>query len=77
LAALSLIWGYHWVVMKECLRFISPADFAAWRTVSGALGLFALLLLQGKTLRPREMRYTLAILSFHGFLQARRGVPAR
>ena len=61
LAALSLIWGYNWVVMKVCLKVVAPADFAALRTAIGALGLFLVLILQRKTLRPRELPWTLAI----------------
>ena len=61
LAALSLIWGYNWVVMKVCLKVVDPADFAALRTAIGALGLFLVLILQRKTLRPRELPWTLAI----------------
>ena len=33
---LCLIWGYNWVVMKNALRFSSPFDFAALRTILGA-----------------------------------------
>lgn len=45
LAALSLIWGYNWVVMKVALRDAPPFEFAALRTLGGgcALALGALL----------------------------------
>ncbi len=44
LVVLCLIWGYTWVAMKEALRFADPFDFAAIRTVSGALLIFAAML---------------------------------
>ena len=34
---LCLIWGYNWVVMKNALHFSGPYDFAALRTILGAL----------------------------------------
>jgi drug/metabolite transporter (DMT)-like permease len=52
-AALSLLWGYTWVAMKEALRFADPFDFAAIRTVAGALLLFAAMLWSGRTPRLR------------------------
>ena len=42
LAALVLIWGYSWVVMKIALRHAHPFDFAAIRVGLGAALLFAL-----------------------------------
>ena len=39
LVVLSLIWGYNWVVMKQVLRYADPFDFAALRTLFGALAL--------------------------------------
>lgn len=52
LVALSLIWGYNWVIMKEAMRYSGPFDFAALRTVFGAFALFAVLVLLRKPLRP-------------------------
>jgi len=46
LATLALIWGYNWVVMKQVLQYADPFDFAALRTLFGALALFCLLLLR-------------------------------
>ena len=48
---LSLIWGYNWVVMKKVMRYADPFDFSALRTLFGALALFAVLALRGKSLR--------------------------
>lgn len=51
--ALSFIWGYNWVVMKECLQYAGPYDFAALRTGIGSLSMFALLILMRRPLRPQ------------------------
>lgn len=52
LIVLSLIWGYNWVMMKEALRFAAPFDFAALRTLPGALSLFAAMIWMKKPLAP-------------------------
>jgi len=41
---LTFIWGYNWVVMKSALEFAGAFQFAALRTVIGAICLFALIL---------------------------------
>jgi drug/metabolite transporter (DMT)-like permease len=61
LAALSLIWGYNWVVMKIGLRSAEPFTFAALRTFLGAVTLFALLPAFGRPLRPTAPVLTLFI----------------
>jgi drug/metabolite transporter (DMT)-like permease len=58
---LSGIWGYNWVVMKECLRYATPFDFAALRTLIGSVSLFAILLLQRKSLLPKEILMTMLL----------------
>ncbi len=58
---LSGIWGYNWVVMKECLQYASPFDFAALRTFIGAVSLFTILLLQRKSLIPKEIFMTILL----------------
>jgi drug/metabolite transporter (DMT)-like permease len=63
IVALSCIWGYNWVVMKECLRYSDAFDFAALRTAIGALSLFALQLWKGGTLHPKAFWMT-ALLGF-------------
>ncbi len=45
LIALSLIWGYNYVVMKEVLAYVDPFDFSALRMVLGAVVLFAVMVL--------------------------------
>jgi drug/metabolite transporter (DMT)-like permease len=63
IAALSFIWGYNWVVMKECLQYADAYDFAALRTGIGAVSLFALLLWKRRPLRPKAFWMT-ALLGF-------------
>ncbi|PKN60206.1 MAG: EamA family transporter [Deltaproteobacteria bacterium HGW-Deltaproteobacteria-11] len=63
IAALSCIWGYNWVVMKECLKYADAYDFAALRTGIGAVSLFALLLWKRRPLRPKAFWMT-ALLGF-------------
>lgn len=52
---LTLIWGYNWVVMKNALQFAGAFQFAALRTVIGAICLFALVLLLRKPLKIKEL----------------------
>lgn len=61
LVAMSLVWGYNWVVMKKVLQYVGAFDFAAMRTVFGALVLFAVLLWLKKPLRPVAFRRTLLL----------------
>ncbi|MGA7747618.1 MAG: EamA family transporter [Candidatus Aquilonibacter sp.] len=53
LAALSLIWGYNWVVMKIAVHNASPFTFAAWRTLGGGIALVVTALVLRKPLRPQ------------------------
>ena len=50
LAAMILIWGYSWVVMKIGLLHAHPFDFAALRVAIGCVLLFALVRLRGRPL---------------------------
>ncbi len=59
LGALSLIWGYNWVVMKEALRFSGPFAFAGLRCLLGAAALLPILLWWRKPLQPESWRGTL------------------
>jgi drug/metabolite transporter (DMT)-like permease len=61
IAALSFIWGYNWVVMKECLLYADAFDFAALRTSIGAVSLFALLLWKRRPLRPKAFWMTILL----------------
>lgn len=69
LALLTAIWGYNWVVMKSALAFAGAFQFAALRTVIGALCLFAVVICLRKPLSIREMPTVilLGILQTSGF----------
>jgi len=66
---LCLIWGYNWVVMKNALHFSSPFDFAALRTILGAVCLFIVMLILKKPFKIREIPslIVLGILQTAGF----------
>ena len=53
LAALALVWGYNWVVMKVGVRYSDPFTFSALRNFLGAVALFVLVALRGGPLRPK------------------------
>lgn len=55
LAALALLWGYNWVVMKIALRYAPPFDFAALRLLLGAAVLFVVMAALRKSLRPQRL----------------------
>ncbi len=70
LALLSLIWGYNWVMMKIALRDAGAVDFAALRTLLGALSLFVVLLWLRRPLRPVQAGtvFLLGLLQTTGFI---------
>jgi drug/metabolite transporter (DMT)-like permease len=55
LAALALIWGYNWVVMKVGVRDAPPFTFAAIRALGGAVVLLLVGLVQRRPLRPAHL----------------------
>ncbi|WP_270495116.1 DMT family transporter [Citrobacter gillenii] len=61
LVALTLIWSYSWIAMKQVSLYIGSFDFTALRCTFGALVLFIVLILRGRGMRPTPFRYTLAI----------------
>lgn len=61
LLMLWLVWGYTWVVLKEGMRYADPFDYAALRTVPGALVLFAILLIRRRPLTLRAPGKTLVL----------------
>ncbi|QMA47206.1 DMT family transporter [Citrobacter freundii] len=61
LVALTLIWSYSWIAMKQVTLYIGSFDFTALRCTFGALVLFIVLILRGRGMRPTPFRYTLAI----------------
>lgn len=69
LTLLTIIWGYNWVVMKSALAYSGAFEFAALRTVIGALCLFAVVIYMRKPLRVKEMPtlILLGIMQTSGF----------
>ena len=69
LTLLTIIWGYNWVVMKSALEYSGAFEFAALRTVIGALCLFAVVIYMRKPLRVKEMPtlILLGIMQTSGF----------
>ncbi|MGL5700215.1 MAG: DMT family transporter [Kluyvera sp.] len=61
LFALTIIWSYSWIAMKQVTLYIGAFDFTALRCIAGALLLFIVLLLRGRGMRPTPLGYTLAI----------------
>ncbi|HPC01409.1 MAG TPA: DMT family transporter [Syntrophales bacterium] len=59
--ALSVIWGYNWLVMKECLRFCPPLTLAALRTMIGSISLFIFIMVRRQSLRPEALLPTLLL----------------
>ncbi len=55
LMLLTIIWGYNWVVMKSALIYSGAFEFAALRTVIGAICLFAIVIYMRKPLHVKEM----------------------
>jgi drug/metabolite transporter (DMT)-like permease len=69
LMLLTVIWGYNWVVMKSALEYAGAFEFAALRTVIGALCLFSVVIYMRKPLRVKEMPtlILLGIMQTSGF----------
>jgi drug/metabolite transporter (DMT)-like permease len=61
LAALTLIWGYTWIVVKQGLGYAPPFAFAAHRSAGAGIALFLALKLSGRPLRLAAPGMTLAI----------------
>ena len=66
LVLLAVIWGYNWVLMKVAVRYAPPFDFAAMRVFYGALSLFVVLWLQGRSMKLQRGAGTLG----YGLLQS-------
>ncbi len=61
LAAMILIWGYSWVVMKMALAHAHPFDFASLRVGIGAALLFAVVRLRGRSLALPSYRMAIVL----------------
>lgn len=57
LIALSIIWGYSWIVMKVALRHAGVFDFSLLRVALGGLCLFIVLLFSGRPVLPPRGRW--------------------
>ena len=70
LGALTVIWGYNWVVMKFALANSPALTFSALRTVLSALALFAVLLVLRRPLKPMRAKaiVSLGALQTMGFV---------
>lgn len=51
LAAMALLWGYNWVIMKNVLAYVGPFDFSALKVVFGAVTLFLVLAVTRRPMR--------------------------
>ncbi|EQD73012.1 integral membrane protein DUF6, partial [mine drainage metagenome] len=61
LAALTLIWSYNWIVMKQALAYSGPFTFSAVRYAGGTAVLFLLLRARRESLAPPPFWPTLGI----------------
>ena len=61
LAAMVLIWGYSWVVMKIALRHAHPFDFAALRVAIGCALLFAIVKVRRRPLLLETWRMAILL----------------
>ncbi len=72
LAAVILLWGLNWPVMKIGLESIPPFWFALARLTMGAATLFPILWLTGRLALPRRgdlpVLFSVALLQMAGFL---------
>jgi drug/metabolite transporter (DMT)-like permease len=52
LAVLSLVWGVHWVVVKQALQYFPPLTYGALRLVTGLVTMVAIVGATGRLRRP-------------------------
>jgi drug/metabolite transporter (DMT)-like permease len=72
LALLALVWGVHWVVVKQGLEYVPPLTYGALRLVGGLLTIVAILGVQRRIRRPP--REDLPIVFSVSLLQIAAGV---
>ena len=72
LALLALVWGVHWVVVKQGLTYMPPLTYGAFRMLGGLLTIVAILGLQGRIRRPP--RHDLPIVFSVSLFQVATGV---
>ncbi len=61
IVGLSLIWGYHWAVMKIGLYYCGPLTYSAMRCLIAAPIMLAVLKLQGRSLRLNSPGWAILI----------------
>ncbi len=70
LAAIPLLWGYNWVIMKESLQYCNPFIFSALRTFFASFILFFLLYRETGSIMPKNI----TLLIFTGLFTTGGGV---
>lgn len=65
----ALIWGSTWLVIKDQISAVPPGWTVTWRFALATLGMFALALFRGETLRlePAALRLSVAVGLFQFF----------
>ena len=61
LVLLSLIWGFHWVIVKVGLAYIPPLTYAASRIAIALVLMTALVAAQGRLRRPDRANLTIIL----------------
>jgi drug/metabolite transporter (DMT)-like permease len=61
IAALALVWGYNWVVIKIATEGAAPFAIVAIRTVFGSLALFAVAAIRRRPLKSPPWKWTALI----------------
>lgn len=64
LVAVSVLWGYNWVVVKIAMGYAAPFTFVAWRTLGGGILLGLIGLALRRQLRPEPPVLFYAVLGF-------------
>ncbi len=72
LVLLALVWGVHWVVVKQGLHYMPPLTYGAFRMLGGLLTMLAILGVQGRLKRPP--RHDLPIIFSVSLFQIAAGV---
>ena len=72
LLLLALVWGVHWVVVKQGLHYLPPLTYGAFRMLGGLLTMVAILGVQRRIKRPP--RHDLPIIASVSLLQIAAGV---
>ena len=61
IVGLSLIWGYHWAVMKIGLNYSGALTYSAIRCIIAAPLMLAFVKLQGRSIKVRSWRWVLLV----------------